>query len=120
MSLFNNGRFTLHSGAQAEFLIDCQTLVHDDLAALASEIERRLGPFGIVEGVPQGGLPLAGALRSLSTGCKEDGLLIVDDVLTTGASMEEQRDGRQARGVVIFARGPCPDWIRPLFQMEQW
>ncbi|KKL20362.1 hypothetical protein LCGC14_2456230, partial [marine sediment metagenome] len=46
-------------------------------------------------------------------------LLIVDDVLTTGASMEKQRAGRtNTIGAVIFARGDCPAWVKPLFAME--
>jgi hypothetical protein len=47
--------------------------------------------------------------------------LIVDDVLTTGTSMEEARKQLgwdDATGIVIFARGRCPDWILPIFDMH--
>jgi hypothetical protein len=48
--------------------------------------------------------------------------LIVDDVLTTGASMEAARaklwPGSLPLGVVIFARGPCPDWVWPIFRLD--
>jgi len=51
--------------------------------------------------------------------------LIVDDVLTTGRTIEEARYSTWAEnpkngdvfGVVIFARGKCPDWVYPIFQM---
>jgi len=54
-------------------------------------------------------------------GASTANLLIVDDVLTTGSSMEEVRKEMgtyyQSEGFVLFARGECPDWITPLFQM---
>jgi len=68
--------------------------------------------FGAVEGVPSGGLRFAEALRQYQSAGP---LLIADDVLTTGASMELHRAGRDALGVVIFARGPCPAWVAPKF-----
>ena len=45
------------------------------------------------------------------------GWLIVEDVVTTGGSMERIRADRLAVGVCVFARGPCPWWVTPLFQM---
>ena len=56
------------------------------------------------------------------------GVLIVDDVLTTGNSMNKllhslpYEHERGIVGAVVFARGPCPTWIKPLFQMppELW
>jgi orotate phosphoribosyltransferase len=116
MNLFRAGRFVLHSGAVTNFLIDCNALTDEDLAALAAHVVARIPPFYAVEGVATGGLRFADALRPyVQAG---GGLLIVDDVLTTGASMEEQRHGRDALGVVMFARGPCPPWVWPLFQFQ--
>lgn len=45
--------------------------------------------------------------------------VIVDDVLTTGESMEEMRLHYSSRtiGVVLFARGKCPDWVTPIFSL---
>lgn len=112
MSLFQAGDFKLHSGARADFLIECAALTQQDIFALAEFIGRRM-KFGSVEGVPRGGLRLANALEDF---CGRGGPLIVDDVLTSGASMEKQRGDREgAQGVVIFARGPYPTWIRPVF-----
>ena len=71
--------------------------------------------FGCVEGVPRGGVRLATALeRYITVG---DDLLIVDDVLTTGLSMERHRDGREAFGIVVFARGLCPNWISSIWNL---
>jgi adenine/guanine phosphoribosyltransferase-like PRPP-binding protein len=50
---------------------------------------------------------------------ESDRLLIVDDVWTTGGSMEEHRAGRDAIGAVLFARGPVADWVTPLFTLNE-
>lgn len=114
MSLFQQGKFNLHSGVQSWLKIDCDALTDEDLDTIARLLVFRLPDFGSVEGVPTGGLRLAKALESyIETGP----LLIVDDVLTSGGSMEEHRAGRQAIGAVIFARKQPARWITPLFQM---
>lgn len=115
--LFVNGEFTSHSGLKLPFKIDCDALTDNDLDTLAVEITRRVVRFKSVHGIPRGGWRLAGALRRYATGSNLDPVLIVDDVLTTGASMQEgrRRYGSNTIGVVIFARGPCSDWIVPLF-----
>ena len=33
--------------------------------------------------------------------------------------MEAHRAGREMIGAVLFARGPCPSWVTPLFSMQQ-
>jgi orotate phosphoribosyltransferase len=120
MGLFNSGHFTLHSGETSDFKIDCDFLSLDDLISLAWQIDRRVNRYGFVEGVPTGGARLALIMLPWTTGKKEDGLLILDDVYTTGASMEEQRNGREARGFVLFARRPITQpWIKALFTMEE-
>jgi orotate phosphoribosyltransferase len=114
MNLFQRAWFQLHSGQSSEWKIDCDALTDDDMIGLASMLSEILPPFGRVEGVPTGGLRLADTMLRY----RSDGpLLIVDDVLTTGASMEAHRHDRQAIGAVIFARGRCPWWVIPLFQM---
>lgn len=114
VTLFQAGSVMLHSGQVSDFKIDCDVLSDADLETLARLIAERCGPFGAVEGVPRGGLRLASALMPHATTGR---LLIVDDVLTTGASMEQQRAERDAIGAVIFARGPCPSWVTPLFTL---
>lgn len=125
MNLFQMGNFTLHSGEESWFKINCDALTDDDLETLALLVaeDYRIGPFHVVEGVPSGGLRFAEALQRFALSKYKDvqnpRLLIVDDVLTTGSSMEKQRNGRKAEGVVIFARGLCPGWVVPLFSMTK-
>lgn len=111
MALFINQPFTAHSGGVLPFKIDCDTLTDDDLATLASAVAAKF-KFSTVIGVPRGGLLFADALLPYCV--PGYGLLVVDDVLTTGRSMEEYRQPG-AQGVVIFARGVPPEWIAPMF-----
>ena len=126
MNLFQLGDFTLNSGATSRWKLECDALSDCDVKALAEMIRQMVGPFHTVEGVPRGGLRLAEALKPF-VGLGGD-YLFVDDVLTTGDSMERARrewsvrtgwDTGRARGAVIFARGQCPPWIKPLFQMPE-
>lgn len=124
MNLFQIGDFTLHSGLGSNYKIDCDALSDSDIATIAHMLVDRLSPFGIVEGIPQGGLRLANELRKYARpGVERKGwygatsLLIVDDVFTTGMSMEEHKGQRIAQGAVIFAREETPEWITPLFRM---
>lgn len=124
MSLFQTGYFQLHSGRFDKFKIDCDALSDEDIATIARMLVDRLPPFGEVEGVPRGGLRLANELEKYALpGVERKGwygakaLLIVDDVFTTGMSMEEHRGWRLAMGAVIFAREDTPEWITPLFRM---
>lgn len=119
MNLFRSGEFTLNSGRVADFKIDCDALTDADLATLARVAARGLGPFGSVEGVPTGGLRFAAALEKHADPASGR-VLITDDVLTTGGSMERQRgDRRHVVGVVVFARGECPEWVWPLFPLSE-
>lgn len=123
MNLFNSGEFTLNSGRKAFYKIDCDALTDKDIDCLARLVKDNLPLFAWVEGVPTGGLRLAEALKPLA----EPNLphvtvgLIVDDVLTTGNSMEKQRDGRAAMGVVIFNRMHndhiTPGWIKSIWRI---
>jgi predicted phosphoribosyltransferase len=77
--------------------------------------------FGAVLGIPTGGLRLAYALKQYAIP-SSDNILIVDDVLTTGNSMARAASPFQPEyviGVVIFARGECPDWITPMFTLHK-
>jgi hypothetical protein len=115
--LFKLGDFRLHSGHQSPWKIDCDALSDADLMTLADWARRELPPFGSVEGVPRGGLRFAAALQKFITPGEHP--LIVDDVLTTGASMEAQRKGREATGLVIFARDAPPMWVQYLFRTSE-
>jgi orotate phosphoribosyltransferase len=119
VNLFQLGDFTLHSGNRTPVKFDCDALTDDDLVTVAFMIARLQPlPFGTVEGVPTGGLRLAKALEEYCT--PGAGLLIVDDVLSTGDSMEQFRAGREALGAVIFSRTDLiPLWITPLFKVSR-
>lgn len=123
MNLFQLGDFTLASGAKSNFKLECDALSDADWECLAHMITRVVGPFKDVISVPRGGDKLALALGPLAT---TGPTLIVDDVLTTGRSMIrtllERFDGKdildgKVKGAVVFARGQCPSWVTPLFQM---
>lgn len=114
-ALFQLGSFRLHSGTESTWKIECDVLSSMDWETLAYIISQRVASFGSVEGVPFGGLHLAGYLRDYVT---EGPLLICDDVYTTGASMELQRNNRDALGIVVFARNRVQQpWIRALFTL---
>lgn len=124
MNLFNVGNFRLHSGQRDTFKIDCDALSDADIASIAYLISTNIS-FSNVTGIPRGGMRFQFALEPYETKNPEDPWLIVDDVLSTGNSMETQRRnimsiGSNVIGVVVFARGPCPDWITPVFQMDKF
>jgi|SRR5215469_9334707 len=117
MSLFINKPFISHSGRALDWKIDCDALIDDDLATLACVFARRL-KWSRVIGIPRGGMRFAAALRPYSTDDEADPLLIVDDVWTTGASMEDMRNRfltLPVIGAVIFARTPVPNWVHAAF-----
>jgi hypothetical protein len=114
MSLLQRKNFVMHSGQSTTFKIECDALSGEDIATLAEIIAQRFA-FSAVHGVPRGGLRIAAALEPFRTSGPP---LIVDDVLTTGASMEEVRRSHPgAIGVVLFARSVAPAWVHPVFQL---
>ena len=107
----------MHSGGIAQYKIEADALTDEDIETLAWIIAQK-GKFRSVYGVPTGGTRLANALEKYKsdTGVR----LIVDDILTTGASMElakQELGWNDAIGIVIFARNRCPHWVRPIFEM---
>lgn len=121
MSLFNWGKFKLHSGSKSSFLIECAYLAPEDWTTLAMLVAERIH-FKDVVGVPSGGLKFAEALKFYKKNDPNLPILIVDDVLTTGKSMEtiKKKMGVDAYcvGIVLFARGKPPWWVTPIFQMN--
>lgn len=125
-NLFRSGMFELHSGEISSWLIDCDALTAEDWSTLALLVAEEIGEYSDVVGIPTVGLPFAKALRMYAT--DSGPVLIVDDVLTTGASMEAEKaelhkkglDEGGVLGVVVFARGNCPSWIKPIFKKEDW
>lgn len=120
-NLFQSGNLTLHSGKESNFKINCDALLDSDIETIARLIAKRYHFHGVV-GVPTGGLRLANALLKYR---EPDAplLLIVDDVLTTGASIQEEANNHKGlmRGVVIFSRqSHLPAWITPVFKMDNF
>lgn len=121
MNLFQSGEFILNSGVPSFYKVDCDALTDGDIDCLARLIKDNLPLFSWVEGVPTGGLRLAKALEYLAEPDHSILGLVVDDVMTTGNSMEVQRDFRQpVIGVVIFNRIPAdeesPNWIKSIWR----
>lgn len=117
MNLFQRGNFLLHAGTSSNWKIDCDALTDDDIetcAFLIAEDMLSLGGFGRVLGIPRGGLRLARALEKYADP-EDHYLLVVDDVLTTGKSMNEILRKEKGVGYVIFARGPLPPGVHALF-----
>ena len=114
--LFVPGIFTSAAGLRLAWKIECESLTNEDWETVASMVGSYLS-FGVVEGVPRGGLLFAEALGQYAWG---QGLLIVDDVLTTGLSMENHRKGRPANGLVLFARGPHLPWVSAVWTLGPW
>ena len=134
MNLFQRGQFKLHSGGTSEFKIDADVLGNHSIETVAWLLAQRVEPFGVVYGIPSGGLRLARAMEEYQVGEGQDGyerLLIVDDVLTTGQSMVDMRAStvlqvalRAANlnitdtiGGVIFARPEPAPWITALWTL---
>lgn len=129
--LFQRGEFVLNSGAVSGWKIECDALTDADWDGVAAMARQLVPQFSAVTGVPRGGLKLEERLKPFATPGTGPHL-IVDDVLTTGGSMEKVRkevflrDGidenqrfQYCTGVVLFARGQCPWWVRAIFQMPE-
>ena len=127
MAVFQKKDFIMHSGGLAHWKIECEKYSEEDFETFAWLIAQKAKTIigedrtGVREiyGVPFGGkmieekfipyLDKWGTLR-----------LIVDDVLTTGKSMEKakiEKGWSDAIGIVIYARGTYPNWIKPIFAM---
>ena len=123
MNLFQIGNFALHGGEYSDWKIECDALTDEDWETLAYLIQDKVTFYGVI-GVPKGGIKLARALRKYGTLDNSLPILIVDDVLTTGASMQAMKDhvadipAKYVLGYVVFARRKCPNWVSALFQME--
>lgn len=134
----------LHSGQTSNLKIDCDALTDEDWATLAKlavqmlhadPTERWNTPFSHVVSVPTGGNKLAAALQPYMRpdayepykGKPVGYPLICDDVLTTGASMNAMRaSGLESMhpagcvaGIVVFARGPLPVWVKAIFTLSE-
>jgi orotate phosphoribosyltransferase len=110
--MFEVGNFTLNSGIETDWKVECDHMTDADWEWAALEIYRRLQKrrlfFTNVSGVPKGGLILADKVREYQTkqvlgpGMIVIGL-VVDDVYTTGGSIKKLMQPHDV-GYVVFAR----------------
>jgi hypothetical protein len=115
-ALFIKKNIKLSSGIESDFKIECDALTEDDIECIAYLFSKKL-KFKAVQGILTGGVRLANAMAKYMEPDPLLPLLICDDVLTTGASMEKIKESDNCIGAVIFARGECPSWVTPLFTM---
>ena len=121
-NIFQHGLFQLSNGEISYWKIECDALTNKDWETFALLIAQYCS-FSEVVGVPRGGIPLAKELNKYAIPNSNLPILIVDDVLTTGSSMENYRDQidttRDIIGYVVFARDVPPKWINVLFQFNR-
>lgn len=119
MNLFEGKEFISHAGNLLSWKIEADVLTDKDLETLAKIVSDKI-KFFLVYGVPTGGSRFAAALNIYATLNDKDPVLIVDDVLTTGQSIIDlmNKFADDTIGVVIFARGKCPNRVLPIFQLN--
>ena len=124
MDLFQSVNFKSHSGLNLTWKIEMDALSEQDWFTIKKMIMEITPPFREAVGIPRGGVKLGDLLNEHATGKEGDPICIVDDVLTTGGSMEyfltqykRNRRPFTAIGWVVFARTQCPPWVKALFQM---
>lgn len=135
--LFQLGRFKFSSGIESPFKLECDELSLEECEALAFMGAHQVCRFGKIVPVPKGksGSPIDNAKRladALERYIKPDSgvVLIVDDVCTSGGSMEAcRKEYRNERhnwpcviGWVAFAYGPMTvetaAWVTPFMTMS--
>lgn len=119
------GDFKSHSGLTLPWKVNCDSFTNKDWKSVARIIRNKFR-FGSVYGIPTGGTKLAIACRKhIVEGYPS---IIVDDVMTTGTSMNEMRDKvleetkeEPLVGIVVFDRGIYTEdvsWIWPIFKVS--
>lgn len=127
--LFNNSPFISASGLELDWKIDCDCLTDEALDCIAEVVSEEI-TFNEVVGVPTGGLRLAAAFKSYaydSGAIREIPIiLLVDDVVTTGKSMEntlallrQTKPRSIVIGFAIFGRGDWPEWIQVMWVLNK-
>lgn len=121
MTLFVAKTFTSHSRKELSWKVECDTLTSEDWDGIVAAChDADLIPQRIKSLVPvmRGGLPFLDAImrRGDFLWSSSAPRLIVDDVLTTGASMRTHMPQSSDIGLVAFARGPLPPNVRALWR----
>jgi hypoxanthine phosphoribosyltransferase len=124
MALFEKRTVKLNSGEVSDFKIECDALTDEDLECIAYLMSKKL-KFKAVYGVPTGGKRLEGKLRQYCIDDNSLPILVCDDVLTTGGSINRFKsflnkiDGKSnIITAVIFNRGYKGNDVFSLFTMQ--
>jgi TRAP-type C4-dicarboxylate transport system substrate-binding protein len=132
--VFQLGDVRLSSGRQSKYKIEMDAAPDGDIECWAFLIAQMIGAFESVEGVPRGGLRLAAALGKYVTPNSKPASalhthLLVDDVLTTSKTMDRAFAEHTQKvltgsvglivGAVVYARGPCPTWIKAVCTVNE-
>ena len=121
VDLFQKVDFKSHAGLDLSWKIEMDALSNNEWKCIAHMIAELSDPFQAAIGIPRGGVKLSGYLNEYCTHAPTDPYLIVDDVMTTGGSMEvfkkEHFKDKHVIGWVVFARGQVPIWCDALFRM---
>ena len=123
-NLFVEETFVGHSGGTLHWKIEMDALKDAEWKCIARMImEHQKDFFQAAIGIPRGGLKLSGYLNQYATQNSKDPYLLVDDVLTTGGSMEQYKEEhlkeKDVIGWVVFARTAPQEWVKALFQMPE-
>lgn len=121
-NLFQKQDIVLNSGQASDFKIECDALAYMDLKCLCYLISKKL-KFKRVVGVPTGGIRIQHELAQYCIDDESLPLLICDDVLTTGGSMNRLKSELESTesniiGVVLFSRGKCPAWVESVLSLN--
>jgi|TARA_Y100001951_G_scaffold27881_1_gene21697 hypothetical protein len=127
IDLFQKIDFTSHAGLDLTWKIEMDALSQKEWECISTMILELSPPFREAIGIPTGGVKLQNLLNQYGTGERTDPICIVDDVLTTGNSMNEflqicgcfgsLPNPNTYIGWVVFARNKPPHWCKALFQM---
>ena len=102
MSIFQKVDFKSHAGLDLSWKIECDGVSKKEwqcLSEMVMDYEKR--PFQAAIGIPRGGVILGSYLNQYSTQNPDDPYLLIDDVLTTGGSMEDFREKNFSDKTVI-------------------
>lgn len=133
MSIFQRGTFILNSSNVSRWKLELDDATDEEIATFAyMAIDTcRVPCFGSIVPVPKGksaskvdnAKRIADAMQRYVIPDVRT-TLIVDDVFTTGGSINQCREGYAAQhpgiyvsGFVIFARSPTFGWVNALFTM---
>lgn len=119
--------FKSHAGKPLSWKIECDDLSDEDIDCLAKLVYTKYSYEEVSYPSTNSAnvINLVSKLERHKSFNADYDYLIVDDVLTTGKSMNDiyehlhTNHGYKIKGVVIFARNECPDWITPIFQLNK-